>query len=159
MVGVVVIRQAKAEDIIGISQLAYDVLPERYSSSVFSSLFERFPEGMLVAEDGVQIIGFLIGIIPGETSARILMLGVQPGFQKKGVGTGLLTAFVAGMESYHVSSVHLEVLTTNEAAISFYTKNGFSIEERIKRFYVTGQDAFLMRKTLSSLSARVPSPS
>ena len=155
----VVIRQAHAEDIITITQLAYDLLPERYSAGVFSSLFERFPHGMLVAQEGPVIVGFLLGIIPAEDSARVLMLGVQPGCRRKGVGTGLLTAFRNAMDAFHVTSIYLEVMTTNDAAIAFYRKNGFEIQERMKNFYVTGEDAFLMRRTLTPLSARVPSPS
>lgn len=156
---VVVIRQATAEDIVEISQLAYEVLPERYSSGVFSSFFERFPEGLWVAMENARVVGFLIGVMPGVGSARVLMLGVVPGCRKQGVGTGLLAAFRAALEPFHVLSIHLEVLTTNEAALAFYRKNGFEIQERMKKFYVTGEDAFLMRKSLKSLSARVPSPS
>jgi len=157
--GVVVIRQACAEDLVAISQLAGAVLPERYSSGVFTSLFERFSEGMFVAEEESTVVGFLIGIIPGEESARVLMLGVQPWCRQQGVGTRLLEAFRVAMEPFHVRSIHLEVLTSNDAAIRFYQKNGFSVEERMKKFYVTGEDAFLMRKVLSPLSARVPFPS
>jgi ribosomal protein S18 acetylase RimI-like enzyme len=156
---VVVIRQARAEDVIAISQLASDLLPERYSSGVFTSLFERSPYGMLVAENGPDIVGFLIGIIPEEDSARVLMLGVIPEYRRKGVGSELLTAFKAAVDPYHVSSIHLEVMTTNDSAINFYRRNGFEIKERIQHFYVTGEDAFLMKKKITASSARVLSPS
>lgn len=153
------IRHAQAEDIVTITQLAYTLLPERYSTGVFTSLFERFPDGLLVAEEGSVIVGFLIGVIPVEASARVLMLGVLPDFRRRGVGGALLHAFEAAMNPYHVSSIHLEVLTTNEAAIMFYRKNGFETQERMRNFYVTGEDAFLMRKPVMASPARVPSPS
>jgi [ribosomal protein S18]-alanine N-acetyltransferase len=157
---VVVIRRARAEDIIAISLLASDLLPERYSSGVFTSLFERFADGMLVAENGSELVGFLIGIIPEEDTARVLMLGVVPEYRRKNVGTGLLDAFKSAVGSFHVKSIHLEVLTTNNTAIAFYQKNGFEIKERMPHFYVTGEDAFLMKKLLvTASSARVLSPS
>jgi [ribosomal protein S18]-alanine N-acetyltransferase len=153
------IRQAKAEDIIAISQLASDLLPERYSPGVFSSLFERFPYGMLVAENKDAMIGFLVGIIPDEESARVLMLGVIPEYRRKGVGTGLLDSFKAAVDPYKVTSINLEVLTSNNAAIRFYQRNGFEIKDRMNHFYVTGEDAFLMKKAMTTSSARVLSQS
>ena len=153
------VRQARAEDIVTITQLAYDLLPERYSTGVFTTLFERFPHGLFVAEEDSEIIGFLIGVIPVEDSSRVLMLGVVPAYRCHGVGSELLSSFESAMNPHHVSSIHLEVLTTNEAAISFYRKNGFEIQERMKNFYVTGEDAFFMRKKITASPVRVPSRS
>ena len=155
----VVIRQAKAEDIIAISQLASDLLPERYSSGVFTSLFERFPYGILVAEDKERLVGFLVGIIPEENSARVLMLGVIPEYRRTGVGTELMKMFKVAVEPYRVTSINLEVLTSNNTAIRFYQRNGFEIKDRMSHFYVTGEDAFLMKKMITTSSARVLSPS
>lgn len=155
----VVIRQARADDIIAISQLAYDLLPERYSSGVFTSLFERFPYGMLVAEDASVLVGFLIGIIPESDEGRVLMLAVVPEYRQMGVGTSLLASFKKALEPYHVNSIHLEVLTSNNTAIKFYQKNGYEIQERMLHFYVTGEDAFLMKKKVTASSARVLSRS
>ena len=50
------------EDLVGITSLAYETLPERYTPELFMQLYESYPEGYFVAKFGFNIIGFLVAI-------------------------------------------------------------------------------------------------
>jgi ribosomal protein S18 acetylase RimI-like enzyme len=52
------------------------------------------------------------------------------------------------MKAKDISKIELEVRTQNTAAIKFYQKHGFIIQEAIPKFYNTGDDAYLMQKIL-----------
>jgi ribosomal protein S18 acetylase RimI-like enzyme len=70
-----------------------------------------WPERMLVPE----LAGY-----PGH-----LHIDLLPEWQGKGWGRGLMDAFLAGMTTAGVPSVHLGMLTTNTSARAFYDRLGF----------------------------------
>lgn len=75
---------------------------------------------------------------------EIHTIGVDPGYQRHGIGRGMLNRLLdfAGPESV----VYLEVRTDNEAAISLYRSAGFVSVGIRKRYYRSGADAFTMRR-------------
>lgn len=145
---VATIRPVSANDIYAVIHLAYDLLPERYTNGVFTTFYETFPDGFLVAIEDGKVVGFCVGIISGEGQARILMLAIDPLYQRRRIASGLVTTLLATLKHHRIHTVALEVMTTNRQAILFYQSCGFAIAERIKRFYVTGADAFVMTKHL-----------
>lgn len=142
------IRTIQAIDIIPVIALAFETLPERYNPVIFNQFYESFPEGFLVAYDHLTLIGFLIGIKTTPNSARILMLSIQEKNRRKGIGTALLDQFLREMKNLNVTSVELEVRTTNHGAFEFYKKHGFIQQEILNKFYQNGQDAYRMTRRL-----------
>ena len=142
------IRCVQANDIFPVIALAYETLPERYHPSIFNQFFESFPEGFLVATNESNVIGFLIGIKTSSNTARILMLSVKKFNQKQGIGSALLQQFLIKMKNYDIIQVELEVRTSNQRALTFYSKHGFKLQEKIRQFYQNGEDAYSMRKDL-----------
>lgn len=142
------IRRVQANDIFPVIALAYDTLPERYNPSIFNQFYESFPEGFLVATRNQVLIGFLIGIKTTQNTARILMLSVKNENRKQGIGSALLKQFLFEMKIYQVRQVELEVRTTNQGALEFYTKQGFMQRGLLRQFYQNGEDAYSMRKDL-----------
>jgi ribosomal-protein-alanine N-acetyltransferase len=142
------IRCVQPQDIIPVNTLAYETLPERYNPGIFNQFYEAFPEGFLVAELHNTIIGFLIGVKTTKTTARILMLTIEKNKRKHGVGSSLLSSFLQVMKHHQVTCVELEVRTTNQSAIEFYKKHGFSIRDTLQRFYQNREDAYNMSKSL-----------
>jgi [ribosomal protein S18]-alanine N-acetyltransferase len=142
------IRQVQPQDIIEVIALAYDTLPERYNPVIFNQFYESFPEGFLVIVDQQRLIGFLIGIKTATNTARILMLAVHNNFRKQGIGSALLKEFLAEMKHLRVTKVELEVRTTNQGALAFYKKQGFSHQHTLHQFYQNGEDAYAMKKDL-----------
>ncbi len=144
------ISSAQPNNVVEITRLAYETLPEQYTPSLFIQLYELFPEGFLVAKIGQEIIGFLISIKTHSTQARILMLGIRQQYRRKGIASALIRKFLVTASIQNISIIELEVRTTNKDAISFYQKLGFTIKDIIKGFYQDGADAYCMRLWLQT---------
>ncbi|MBN1280380.1 MAG: ribosomal protein S18-alanine N-acetyltransferase [Candidatus Thermoplasmatota archaeon] len=142
------IRGVQNHDILPVTRLAHQLLPERYHPAIFNQFYETFPEGFLVAHQNHTTIGFLVGVKTTPQTARILMLAVDPAHRKQGIGSALLSAFLHTVHTQHVVRVELEVRTTNQGAIQFYLKHGFVITETLPQFYQNGQDAYCMSTQL-----------
>lgn len=142
------IRRFKPDDIYAVINLAYTCLPERYNPMIFNQFYEAFPEGFLVAESHHKIIGFLVGVVTPEGGGRIVMLAVSDSYRRRGVGSSLLRCFIDEMKKKGLRVIHLETRVTNKNAIEFYKKHGFSIVDRIKRFYQNGEDGYILEKRI-----------
>lgn len=61
-------------------------------------------------------------------AAYITMIGVLEEYQRSGVGSKLMAACVRTAREKGMDSVRLEVLNSNQKAVSFYKKCGFREE-------------------------------
>lgn len=75
-------------------------------------------------------------------NAYITMLAVETQYQGKSIGTNLLEQAFNVAKECGMTSVSLEVSMNNNLAISFYLKNGFTIEK-------TSNCGFFMKKELA----------
>jgi len=127
-------------------------------------------EGFLVYEDEGKVLGYIIvGIkIPSllsrlekrtralvglpvdleERTGHIMNLAVAPAFRRRGYGKLLLERGLEYLRGLGADCVELEVRVGNGAAIRLYEKYGFSIKERLPRYYRDGEDAYLMVRSL-----------
>jgi len=142
------IRNVQPQDLFTVIKIAYTSLPERYNPTIFTTFYESFPQGFLIAEIHHKIVGFLIGININNTTAKILMLSVIKSNRKHGIGSSLTLEFLNKMKIQNIQLVELEVKTNNITAIKFYKKHGFIIQKKIERFYQNGEDAYFMRRLL-----------
>lgn len=99
--------------------------------------------------DGQGLIGYagmsLVGTAR-EAEASVHTIGVDPQWQRKGVGTALLSALLARADGAG-ASVFLEVRTDNRAAIAMYEAHGFCrIGVRRRYYQPSGADAFTMTR-------------
>jgi ribosomal protein S18 acetylase RimI-like enzyme len=76
------------------------------------------------------------------------MLAVKKQHQRHQIGSKLLIRFLNNMRTYGITTVELEVRTTNNIAIEFYRKHGFAIQETLTHFYQNGDAAYQMRRDL-----------
>jgi predicted N-acetyltransferase YhbS len=79
------------------------------------------PDGWLVAEAGGEIIG-MVGAIEYGSFAYVGMMGVRPDRQGQGVGGGLLSTLLAGLDSRGIGCARLE---TTDAGRPLYLRHGF----------------------------------
>jgi len=98
----------------------------------------------LKAMDGNTMLGF----IAGDTNHRngqawISILGVDPRFQRRGVGTALLRACEEQMNS---PFLRLTVRLSNQGAIALYEKEGYRSMDIWKHYYSDGEDGLVMMK-------------
>jgi len=104
---------------------------------------------LYVAKYNKETIGFIIArLITQENLCDILNIGVEPKFQRKKIGEGLLLTIFSQLEG-QIHTVWLEVREGNEQAIRFYRKHGFQMVGKRNNFYQNpAEDALLMQKTI-----------
>jgi ribosomal-protein-alanine acetyltransferase len=143
-----VIRCIQAEDLIPISTLAYETLSERYDPVIFTTFFESFPQGFLIATTNKNIIGFIVAIPTDVSTIKVVLFSVKPNYRKQGVGSMLLNSLIEKMKKIDFFFFDLEVKTSNTSAICFYERHGFKKIKHIENFYQNNESAFIMRKSL-----------
>ena len=142
------IRQFQPQDTFKVIKLASITLTEQYNPTLFSYFYETYPQGFIVAEENHKIIGFLIGIKLKTNKTKILMISVEPIYQRQKIGENLLNKFIKITIKQKIETIELEVRIDNKKAIRFYEKNGFKIIDKICRFYQNGESAYTMRLCL-----------
>ena len=96
-----------------------------------------------------QMIAFVVGMIEPDRTGHVVALGVDPAHRRLGHGRQLMHAIEQGFLGSGVSTVRLEVRTTNDAAQKLYFELGYKIVRRMPRYYTSGDDGYLMVKNLS----------
>jgi len=154
----VVIRRANPDDVDGIVAVNIECLPEHYPLRFWLDHIEKYGDAFYVAEAGGRIVGYVMprveyGLSKLRTSMRrlghIVSIAVRRGFRRRGIATALMLASMESLKSeYGVREVYLEVRVSNEPAINLYRKLGFVIVERLHRYYLDGEDAYVMAKEL-----------
>lgn len=150
-------RLFEIRDLDEVVRINRQTLPENYSHSFFLSLHHSFPEAFLVAEADGKIVGYVMCRIeefPGGNGFKkvghVVSIAVSPGYRRKGIATSLMQRAMEAMrEVYGARECYLEVRTTNKPAISLYSKLGLRVVNRIKGYYLDGEDAFIMSKSLT----------
>jgi len=104
-----------------------------------------FPEvvRLKAVEDG-QMVGFVAGDPrPSEGFAWIATIGVDPHYQRRGIGRAMLRA---AEESLMTSRVRLTVRMSNQGAITLYEQEGYHTFDIWKGYYNDGEDGLVMEK-------------
>ena len=143
-----VIRRFRMEDLSQVVSLVESVFRERYEIPMYMNMFDSWPDGLQVVEQDGLVVAFLLGMISGPRQVRVLLLAVQPQYWGHGLGTQLLWTFMRGALTLPADSVSLEVRVSNQRALSFYGRRGFSITGVIPNYYKDGESAHLMERPL-----------
>ena len=142
------IRNFEEKDIGDIIEIAKRSLHTSYDPRFYISIHELWPSGFLVAEENRRIVGFIAGVMPHESEARILMMAVRRHFRRRGIGRALMNTFINSCTLRGAKRIYLEVRMSNIAAIEFYRSLGFSAGATYPSYYDDGEDALIMWKTL-----------
>ena len=139
------LQKFQSKDMFAVLKLSSQVLSEQYNPTLFTYFYESCPWGFWTAHHYQQLIGFIVGVPFSEDFAKILMIGVKPSMQKKGVGSRLLKKLLTEFKKKEISTIELEVAVSNSAAIKFYQKHNFFIVDQFSHFYQNGENAYIMR--------------
>lgn len=143
------IRQYEARDFAAMYKLDQVCFPPGIAYSKWSlQYFLSLPAAdCLVAEDGKQIVGFILAE-KNPPLAHIITLDVAPGKRRSGLATTLLKEMEKHFRYHEVRSVLLETAVDNESGIAFWEHHGYRTEAVLKRYYLGRVDAYEMRKRL-----------
>jgi len=98
--------------------------------------------GFLVAEDGNQVVGFLIWRAVAADEGEILNLAVVPEFRRKGVARELLEGAFQTIKG----DFFLEVRESNTGAQEFYKYLGFQEVSRRVGYYASPLETAIVMK-------------
>jgi len=136
-------------DLFPVLRVVNTLFQYNYHPSIFLACYENWKEGFIVAKFSSKLVGFIMGK-KLDRQARILLLGVLPQYQGRGIGTTLLSHFEKEVANLNISRIFLEVRISNVKAIRFYQLHGFTKSGYISAFYKDGCDALVMTKDLNS---------
>lgn len=111
--------------------------------------------GAWVARRGGVVAGFFLTMYAPDV-AHLLLIGVAPDAQRVGVGACLLRHCEHESLAHGLDHVILEVRPSNQKALAFYDKHGYTEMSRRKDYYPTGrperEDALVLEKNLAEVA-------
>ena len=128
---------------------------EAYSRETFEYLLSS-PESIsyrAVTTDGTMI-GFIVGLVEPGATGHITTLGVAPEHRRRGIANRMMSKVEEGFRRRHVSTVRLEVRSVNTHAQRLYIQLGYTVTQRLPRYYSNGGDGLLMIKALGEGNGR-----
>jgi ribosomal protein S18 acetylase RimI-like enzyme len=92
--------------------------------------------------------GCIVGFIGGEREAArqigwVTTLAILPDYRRRGIALDLLNACEQEMRT---PIIRLSVRASNQPAIGLYTRAGYQMVDRWKKYYVGGEDALVFQK-------------
>jgi GNAT superfamily N-acetyltransferase len=98
-----------------------------------TSLLDSDDTVVLLARDGDQVVGHLVGRLYGPGSLHPVLMAdlesihVYPGHRGRGVGEQFMTAFLAWAREKAAARVTVTAYAANEGARRFYARHGFAV--------------------------------
>jgi ribosomal-protein-alanine N-acetyltransferase len=122
---------------------------EAYSRETFEYLLTA-PESVsyrAVTAGGVMV-GFVIGLIEPDHTGHVTTVGVAPEHRRRSLAKKLMKQVEDGFRRRDVRLVRLEVRAANVAAQKLYQNLGYTITQKLPKYYSNGGDGLLMVKSL-----------
>jgi len=153
------VREASESDLLTVMNINRICLPENYSYAFFHSILRAYPKAFLVAEVDNKVTGYIMCRVERILSkferfrvrkaGHVISIAVLPEYRRKGIASTLLKKALNILKNeYGCEEAFLEVRTSNNQAISLYEKLGFDKVDVAKRYYVDGEDAYVMARRL-----------
>jgi ribosomal-protein-alanine N-acetyltransferase len=95
-----------------------------------------------------EIAAFIFVMINENGAAHLTTIGVAPEHRRRGLARMLLDHMDTALRKREIGTVVLEVRVGNTAAQNLYRESGFTVVQRIAKYYSNGEDCFLMMKPL-----------
>ncbi|MEM9593871.1 MAG: ribosomal protein S18-alanine N-acetyltransferase [Acidobacteriota bacterium] len=137
------IREADRRDLDALAAIERQSFDRPWSRSSLAARIDG--PGSLVLVDDVG--GYALLQIAGD-EAELLRLAVIPGARGRGSGKRLLADALRRLSRVDVRTCHLEVGSSNIAALALYRRLGFRETGRRKGYYPDDGDALLMTSEL-----------
>lgn len=95
-----------------------------------------------------EMVGFAFVMVNENNAAHLTTIGIAPEHRTRGLAKRLLAHIETGLREREVGTLMLEVRVGNTVAQNLYRRLGYTIVQRIGRYYNNGEDCFLMMKAI-----------
>lgn len=133
-----------------IGQMEMEIFPDPWSVSEIRSTVKQSHSFCVAAMEEKEVIGyFLCYYVLDE--CELARIAVRKERRREGVGQRLFDEMDRICQEKQLTTILLDVRKSNEAAIGFYEKNGFSVDGERKLYYggKNPEDALLMSRRCS----------
>ena len=122
---------------------------ENYTKYTFAYLFNE-PRSISyqMATAAGEMAAFVFVLVNQDGTAHLTTIGVAPEHRRRGLAIRLLEHLDEVLRIKGVSTIVLELRVSNHQARSLYTRAGYSLINRLTKYYSDGEDCFLMVKSL-----------
>ncbi|KOS17349.1 N-alpha-acetyltransferase 20 [Escovopsis weberi] len=162
-------RRFRPDDVNKFSKCNLDPLTETYELGFYLQYYAKWPSLFQVCEDmDGNIVGYIMGKVESSPDAykysehylpwhaHITALTVAPEARRLGIGKILVEQLEAAADTHDAWFMDLFVRSSNERAINFYKRLGYSVFRVVKDYYgnhatdpdQSTEDAFDMRKSM-----------
>lgn len=146
----IIVRELKVEDSAAVAEMEQQIFSDPWSEKSVMETVQQKQSVCFAAEKAGHILGYLL-VYHAADEAEIARIAVQKEARRQGVAGKLMQALEHYCEEHKMEKLLLDVRESNEAARSFYTKNGF-VEDGIRQGFYTNpsEDAVLMSRQLGA---------
>ena len=146
----IIVRELKVEDSAAVAEMEQQIFSDSWSEKSVLETVQQKQSVCFAAEKAGHLLGYLLAYHAAD-EAEIARIAVQKEARRQGAAGKLMQALEHYCEEHKMEKLLLDVRESNEAARSFYTKNGF-VEDGIRQgFYVSpSEDAVLMSRQLGA---------
>ncbi len=126
---------------------------ENYTKHTFNYLLGE-PRNLsyrIVTKAG-EMVGFVFVLVNEDGSAHLTTIGVAPEHRRRQLAKRLLSHVENALRMRKILTVVLEVRVSNTSAQSLYRDAGYSVVQRLTKYYNNGEDCYLMMKSLAQVS-------
>ncbi len=136
------------DDIAKVSEMERRFFSTPWSEASIAHYMEAGNTIFVVARDKEETIGYA-AVMCVLDEGNLVSIGVDDNYREMGIASELLDIVYDMAHERGVTSINLEVRTSNDAAIALYEKHGFVQNGRRKDFYrEPTEDALLFLKEL-----------
>jgi ribosomal-protein-alanine N-acetyltransferase len=138
------IRPATPSDLKQMYQIEVLSFPDPYPPSLLTQLVRDSDAISLIIELENKVIGYGVGLIRPAKKGHIVSIAIHPNYRDQKFGHHLLTRLIAELKRRGITTLELEVRTSNTIALKMYEKFNFKIKDTKPHYYNDGTDAYLM---------------
>jgi len=117
---------ADYEDVVGLWKMAGLILRPGDELEGIKTKLGRDPDLFLVAEDGVEIVGVVMGAWDGRRG-WINHLAVTPNHQRKGIGHALVDELEKRLSRKGAKKVNAQIYRSNTKSFDFFKSCGYEV--------------------------------
>lgn len=122
---------------------------DNYTKYTFDYLLnEPRTLGYRIVTEADEMVGFAFVMLKVQNAAHLTTIGIAPEHRRRGLAFDMMSHIERCLRNRGVGTVMLEVRISNTSAQDLYKRCGFTIVQRINKYYSNGEDCFLMMKSL-----------